>query len=636
MRVYALDRNPTVMLAAEELARCLSTMAGAPVEPEATDRFDGRGAIYVGTSEHFDGIVPLPPVQDENWDDAWGIKSVGRSLAIAGINPRSALIGAYEYLRMLGAEWLWPGEDGEDLAHIEEIPLGGFQVVSAAASRHRGVCIEGAPALEHVLDMVEWLPRVGMNSYFLQFQVSSHFWRCWYEHTLNPRWDNRRELTESECEDLEAKVIAAVKRRGLLLHRVGHGWTAAALGLPANGWLPYDGESSEETTMLTAQVAGSRGLWHDTPLNTELCYSNPQARRKVVEAVLRYAADHPEVDALHLWLSDDVNNHCECPACSDLSPSDWYVTLLNEISPRLKEVAPKMKLAFLAYLDTLWPPRRVELDLLSDNLVYMFAPISRCYGHRLADPLCGNDHALEEPRLNEVVMPQGNCHNMALLGLWNAVRPADSFAYDYHFMAIWLQDYLSVRLAELVPQDIADYREKGIDGIVNCCTQRAFYPNGWPYYVMARTLWGTVPGAEEKARYFARAYGENASAAVDFFDRLACLSGAPVHRLSWWDTADAGTVSAVLEFLREREPVLTAALPSARTSPQKRSWRLLLHYRQLLAFLWSALSDKLSGELDRARAQLGRAEEFLRETEVETASALDTFLMLQHVSRLME
>jgi len=339
---------------------------------------------------------------------------------------------------------------------------------------------------------------------------------------------------------------------------------------------------------------------------------------------------------LHFWLSDDVNNHCECRSCSELSPSDWYVTLLNEISPRLKEVAPRMKLAFLAYLDTLWPPRHVKLDPLSGNLIYMFAPISRCYGHRLADPVCGNDHALEEPRLNEVVMPQGNRHNLALLGLWNSVRPADSFAYDYHFMAIWLQDYLSVKLAELVPQDIADYREKGINGIVNCCTQRAFYPNGWPYYVMARTLWGAPPGAEEKARYFARAYGDKASAAVAFFDRLACLSCAPVHRLSWWDTADLGTVSAVLEFLRQQEPVLTTASQTAQTPPQKRSWRLLLHYRQLLVFLWSALREKLSGELDRARGQLSQAEEFLRETEVETASALDTFLVLQYLSRLME
>ena len=106
MRVYALDRNPTVTLAAEELARCLSKMAAAPVEAQPTDRFDGQGAIYVGTSEHFDGILPLPLVQDKSWDDAWGIKSVGRSLVIAGINPRSALIAAYEYLRMLGAEWL--------------------------------------------------------------------------------------------------------------------------------------------------------------------------------------------------------------------------------------------------------------------------------------------------------------------------------------------------------------------------------------------------------------------------------------------------------------------------------------------------------------------------------------------------
>lgn len=636
MIVYVVDSSPAVTLAADELARCLGIMAQTQVQVQPTPAFDGQSGIYVGTAGAFAGAVSLPAVKDPNWDDAWTIRSVGDSLLIAGTNPRSTLIGAYEYLRMLGAEWLWPGEDGEDLPHIGEIPLRGFDARSAAASRHRGVCIEGAPALEHVLDMVEWLPRVGMNSYFLQFQVSSTFWRCWYEHSLNPTWGEGTELSESDCERLEERVAAAVKRRGLLLHRVGHGWTAAALGLSPNGWFSYDGELDKDTEALTAQVAGKRGLWYATPINTELCYSNPEARRRFVDAVLSYAREHPEVDVLHVWLSDAINNHCECEACSEMSPSDWYAMLLNDLSPRLKETAPSMKLAFLAYLDTLWPPTRVKLDLSHGNLVYMFAPISRCYGHRLADPGCGNDPVLRAPALNHVVMPRDNRDNSALLGLWKSARPEDSFAYDYHLMAIWLQDNITVTLADVIPQDLADYRQSGIGGIINCSTQRAFYPNGWAYYVMARSLWGLALGPEEKANYFRRAYGDGSDTAIAFFGRLNELSGAPLHRLSWWDAADETRTGAVLEFLASCEPELNALVEQAGTPAQRRACRLLVHYRELLFLLWSARRNDLAGDSAGAKRELRDAEEFLRETEKQTTAALDTYLMLQYVSGLAD
>ena len=46
-------------------------------------------------------------------------------------------------------------------------------------------------------------------------------------------------------------------------------------------------------------------------LNTNLCYSNPEARDLIVGDVVQYARAHPEVDVIHFWLDDGKNNHCE-------------------------------------------------------------------------------------------------------------------------------------------------------------------------------------------------------------------------------------------------------------------------------------------------------------------------------------
>ena len=107
-----------------------------------------------------------------------------------------------------------------------------------------------------------------------------------------------------------------------------------------------------------------------------------------------------------------------------------------------------------------------------------------------------------------------------------------------------------------------------------------------------------------------------------------------MHRLSWWDAADESRASAVLELLQSREPELTALVSKAGTPAQLRACRLLVHYRQLLFSLWSARRDALSGDSAGAKEHLSSAEQFLRETEAETATALDTYVMLQYVSRL--
>ena len=633
LTIHVIGDHPALQVAGEDLKRCLTAMSGEEVEVASASSMTGDACIWLGTADALPDDAAVPEVADAVWDDAFSVRSIGDALVIGGSNPRSALMGAYEYLRQLGAEWVRPGEDGEVLPSIDEVPLSGFDLQRTPPNRHRGVCIEGAPSLDHVLEMVEWMPKVGYNAYFLQFQVAGYFWRLWYEHTLNPEWDETRELTEEECEDLDRQVIAEVKRRGLILHQVGHGWTAAALGLPTDGWVVYEGEVDESDRELIAEVDGKRELWGGIPINTELCYSNPEARTRLVDTVLDWADAHRDVDALHFWLSDAPNNHCECAACSEHSPADWYAMLSNELTRRLAEMAPDMKIVLLAYHDLLWPPESVEIDRTHDNLISMFAPISRCYAHSLADPECDSGEELERPARNEMAMPRQNRQLVELWEIWDWGDRDTSFCFDYHFMWPYMGDLLSIDLGTLMPEDLADYAEMDLGGLMNCGSQRTFYPTGWPYWETARILCGESLGPDDWERYFRLWFGDDSDRAMAFLDGIPQVTGAPRHGHEWWQQVEPGQAGALRKYLDESPAEIDDCAARA-DEPHAYAWSMLQHFRELLRH-WAAMQEyREAGRMDEAVEAIEAAEDFLRRTEPETHSVLETYTLLKYLARL--
>ena len=95
------------------------------------------------------------------------------------------------------------------------------------------------------------------------------------------------------------------------------------------------------------------GFHKGIPINTNLCYSNPQVGSSFVQKVVDYSLAHPEVDYLHIWLADAFNNHCECDACKNHLPSDLYVHILNEIDQALTMKKLSTKIVFLLYEELL-------------------------------------------------------------------------------------------------------------------------------------------------------------------------------------------------------------------------------------------------------------------------------------------
>lgn len=161
IRLAQLGNHSAIAMAAAELRRYLKRMdPSLSVDVLKMDHVSGQcgKVIWVGLCE--EGKELLPPVRNPELDDAIAVSVKDNEGFITGANPRSVLIAAYRFLKELGCAWVRPGRDGERIPErkLESISVSVREVPSR---RHRGVCIEGAVNYENVLDMIDFLPKVG-------------------------------------------------------------------------------------------------------------------------------------------------------------------------------------------------------------------------------------------------------------------------------------------------------------------------------------------------------------------------------------------------------------------------------------------------------------------------------------------
>ena len=162
-----LGEHPVVAYAAEELARYLTRMDPAlSVEIFQADSVTDSclPVIWIGIDPDF--YAEVPAVEDPSVDDAIAIKVENGGGYITGSNERSVLLAVYRFLKELGCDWVRPGVEGERIPQ-KEIFCDRIQVQEKASYRHRGVCMEGAVSYENAAEMVDFLPKIGMNAYLI-------------------------------------------------------------------------------------------------------------------------------------------------------------------------------------------------------------------------------------------------------------------------------------------------------------------------------------------------------------------------------------------------------------------------------------------------------------------------------------
>ena len=179
-RIYKVSEASPIDCAAEELKKYLRMM-----DPDGGDVLiacgEGDGEGYrLGLMTELG--LDVSDVKDPELDDVIYIKTDTRGGIIAGSNPRSVLIAVYEFLRRNGCRWLFPGVDGE---YIPTKALEPVDYRHAADARYRGNCIEGAIEQRTLLEYIEFLPKVGLNTFMIQFRNPSTFYDRYYDHRVN-------------------------------------------------------------------------------------------------------------------------------------------------------------------------------------------------------------------------------------------------------------------------------------------------------------------------------------------------------------------------------------------------------------------------------------------------------------------
>jgi len=502
--------------AAEELKKYLRMMMPDDGDISIFYSPSAKSGIRLGLMQDFG--LDTSDAENSELDDIIYIDTTEKEGIISGSNPRSVLIAVYEYLRQNGCRWLFPGVDGE------YIPLKKTEAVKyrhKADNRYRGWCNEGAVIQESILEMIDFTAKNGMNLCMIQFKVPKEFYDRYYSRMRNEENRIKEDLSMDLIVQWTRQCEAEIAKRGLMLHSIGHGFAIEPFGIDSSSMWNTDKKTfvPEDSYKYLAEINGKRDLFEGIAVNTNFCMSNTEARGIVVDYIVDFAEKHSNIDYLHVWLGDGFNNHCECEECAKRIPSDWYMIFLNELDLALSKNNLNTRIVFCAYSDTSWAPLTEKINN-SDRFALMLGPITRSYTQTSS----GKKEETTPYVRNKLVMPGNLDAYLEHIKEWQNSWKGATFCYEYYFWQHQFYDPSTLALAERIYEDIHYYKEKGISGIIQCGSQRSFFPNGYAYYVHARTLFDeNIPLEEIKEDYFSYAYGSKCKEVLKYFEKVKSI-----------------------------------------------------------------------------------------------------------------
>lgn len=645
MKIIPLQSNETVQYAASELQKYITRMSRGQLVPQIVydETADRENAIVLGLLE--DLGLDTSDLFDPFIEDILDIDVKNGVGYITGSNPRSILMAVYKYCHSAGCRFLRPGPDGDYVPQTDVLHHS-FRYRKKADQPFRGECSEGAISYEHMRDTVYWLPKIGMNMYMIEGVVPYTYMHKWYGHVGNTKLRQSGQVTDYDMLLNYVNLLERdIKRVGLQLHTLGHGWMFSGMGVkegpPASmKTLPHWSERH------LAMVNGKREI-HNGLFYTHLCYSNPETRKYMVDTLMDYIKRKPHVDFVHAWLADSKNNHCECPECVKLHPSEFYVQFLNELDEALTAIGSKTRIVFIMYVDTERPP--VINKLKNPGRFVLLTAIGLHYdkGYNIPEytgevpPFVRNQYKPPEAslRLKWHRDWKAHCDNIP------------SIIFEYRFYTDMYCDLGNMQIARETHRDMRSLdKTLGVQGCMNDQTHRMDMPTSLPMITAGATLFDRDTDFEQLAdSYFAAAFGRDGQrcrAYLEELSKLLCPSNyriggkngveeatfgdMEIRQKGWIGNPEVAEKAARIPGVVEAFlPVIQKNLSDAADAAQRLSWQYLQYHAEICTRFAELLRAGAENRLEDAQSRYFELENWLSQHEMEFHRGFDVFLFLR-------
>ena len=566
-------------------------------------------------------------VEDPFFDDAYSISVKNKKGEISGSNERSVLFGVYRLLEEWGITWVRPGPNGTH--YPEKADPKDLEINEKAYLRHRTMCIEGAISFENVTDMVDWMTKVGYNSYYVQFENAYIFFVQWYEH-YGSHCKEKEPFSYQMIEDYMEELTVELKKRGLLFHRKGHGWHHVPFGLSEDPAVKVKPEDMPKSFLdLCAERDGKRGLYQNSLYLTNLCYTHPKVIETIVDSVYDYLMRHPETDVLHFWLADSLNTNCQCEKCSKTSFTDTYVNLINAVTDMFVEKGIKVKLSPVMGLNSAFEPKYEELRN-RECLLLAFAPITRTFTEAFPDHYRRTEPPKDDGSGNGFKKSYDIDENLSYLYQWKKHFDRDWLDFDYHLMWDHVLEAGGENLAKVIMQDIKNLMPLGMNGYISCQLQRNAFPSSICMTVLAKTMWDNkVDFQKLRTELYEASFGADAVKELcDYFETVSdCFdvaiikdeaSGHDVIDTTIDKTADVAILRKkmvkVIKVFEEFKPVIENHL-TVSDECQSDSWKYLKLHNHIYSLLAKSILERIDANYQKANELRDESIRFAFENE---------------------
>ena len=236
-------------------------------------------------------------------------------------------------------------------------------------------------------------------------------------------------------------------------------------------------------------------------------------------------------------------------------------------------------------------------------------------------------------------MPKDVGENIQRLKMWQKKFDGDSFVYDYHL--IWDQnnDLGGYKSANILFEDMKNLDKLGINGMISCQVQRAFYPTGLSMYGMAAALWDKTTEFETVAtNYFNDLFSVHGKKMQDYFKTLSDLLDPPYLRKE----KDVVSEDSVKQFSKVRGVVdemaafISDALGKESDPCRKKTWQSLVIHGKLCNLMADVLIERANGgDIDAIKAKWEIAKDYITRSEAEVHDLFDVWYFIKVMCRFL-